>query len=436
MRGEPRVLGRRTVLGGLLGGLALGAAGCTSGEQARPAGQTAASHELEVFSWWAGAGGEAKALRVLIDRYAKVRPDVTFVNAAVAGGAGVQARAVLEQRLQAGRPPGSFQGHAGPELLDHVRADRLERLDDLMTRTGMTGAMPEALAERLRTDGHLHGMPVTLHRANVLWYSPRVFELAGVDGPPETLESFVEALEKIASAARLPLALGESWTAKHLLETVLAAELGAKGYERLWGPDGDWRAPGVRRAIRTFRSLLRRTDPDAGTLTWQEAATLVAEGQAGCLVMGDWVQGLFAEQGRRPGEDYAWAPAPGTGGLYQWLADVFTLPKGVPDAEAARAWLRVCAEPATQRRLAAVKGCLPPRTDAMEAMDLDEESYLAGARRDWAKDTPVGSLTHGGVASNAWSGEIDRALTVFLSVRDTTRFTDDLAAAAHRHADS
>ncbi len=60
--------------------------------------------KVEVFSWWTG-GGEAAGLEAMIKVFNAKYPDVEFVNAAVAGGAGTNARAVLATRLQAGDPP-------------------------------------------------------------------------------------------------------------------------------------------------------------------------------------------------------------------------------------------------------------------------------------------------------------------------------------------
>src|SRR5437867_3318076 len=47
--------------------------------------------QLEIFSWWT-AGGEADGLAELLKVYGKKYPDVTVKNAAVAGGAGSNAK--------------------------------------------------------------------------------------------------------------------------------------------------------------------------------------------------------------------------------------------------------------------------------------------------------------------------------------------------------
>jgi glucose/mannose transport system substrate-binding protein len=62
--------------------------------------------EVEVFSWWTG-GGEAAGLDAMIEVFNEKNPDIEFINSAVAGGAGTNARAVLATRLSQNEPPDS-----------------------------------------------------------------------------------------------------------------------------------------------------------------------------------------------------------------------------------------------------------------------------------------------------------------------------------------
>src|SRR5262245_8101170 len=104
----------------------------------------AQNSELEVFSWWTG-GGEAAGLTKVIAIWKKQNPSIKFVNSAVAGGAGTNARAVLTQRLSANDPPDSFQGHAGSELQDYIKAGDLEPINFLYKQAGFGKAMPQQL---------------------------------------------------------------------------------------------------------------------------------------------------------------------------------------------------------------------------------------------------------------------------------------------------
>ena len=107
--------------------------------------QQAAAGEVEVFSWWT-AGGEADGLAAMVEVFNAESPDLTFVNSAVAGGAGTDARAQLATRLQQDDPPSSWQGHAGQELIGtYVAASQIEPLNFLYEEEGWLDVMPETL---------------------------------------------------------------------------------------------------------------------------------------------------------------------------------------------------------------------------------------------------------------------------------------------------
>ena len=80
-----------------------------------PASHAATNKQLEIFTWWA-SGGEAAGLAGMTTEFTKQNPSTPFINAAVAGAAGVNAKGVLVSRMAAGNPPDTFQAHAGAEL--------------------------------------------------------------------------------------------------------------------------------------------------------------------------------------------------------------------------------------------------------------------------------------------------------------------------------
>src|SRR5437773_11227244 len=124
-----------------------------------------ASCQLQVFSWWTG-GGEAAGLSKLIDIWNAQNKDCQFKNETVAGGAGTNAKAVLAQRLAAHKPPDSFQGHAGAELRDYIKAGQVEPIDFIYKKYGFGKVMPKSLLSQIRYNGHLYSVPVNIHRAN------------------------------------------------------------------------------------------------------------------------------------------------------------------------------------------------------------------------------------------------------------------------------
>lgn len=89
-------------MAGLLGVSACG--GDKPAGQATGGGETkAATTEVEVFSWWTGPG-EADGLKAMREIFEKQNPNLKFLDAAVAGGSGDKAKALLQTKLQGGEP--------------------------------------------------------------------------------------------------------------------------------------------------------------------------------------------------------------------------------------------------------------------------------------------------------------------------------------------
>ena len=382
--------------------------------------------QVEVFSWWTG-GGEAAGLDAMIVVFSAKYPDIEFINAAVAGGAGTNARSVLATRLQAGDPPDSWQGHAGQELIGtYVKANQLEPLNFLFEQEGWLEVMPETLIPLISADGNIYSVPVNIHRANVMWYNPAILEANKV-AVPTTIEEWFAAMDTLkAAGVEIPLALGEQWTVLHLFETVLLGTLGPEKYNGLWDGTIAWSDAEVTAALDNFKKILDYTNTDAASLTWQDAAQLVVNGDAAFNVMGDWAEGYFKELKKAPRTEFGWAPVPGTVGTFQFLSDSFVLPVGAKNRDAAIAWLTICGSKEGQDAFNPVKGSIPARSDADKAL-YDE--YLQSAMDDWAKDIVVGSLTHGVVANDSWKTEINDALGIFLTDKDTAKFQTALQTA-------
>jgi ABC-type xylose transport system substrate-binding protein/ABC-type glycerol-3-phosphate transport system substrate-binding protein len=395
------------------------------GEAAMPEEPAMEPTQVEVFSWWTG-GGEAAGLEAMIEIFSAEYPNVEFINAAVAGGAGTNARAVLATRLQSNDPPDSWQGHAGQELIGtYVAGGQIEPLNDLYAAEGWLDVMPETLIPLISDGGNIYSVPVNIHRANVLWYNPGILDANGV-AVPTTMDEWFAAMDTLQAAGVTPLALGEQWTQMHLMETVLLGSLGADAYNGLWDGSTDWGSAEVTAALDNFTKALSYTNTDAASLSWQDAAQLVVNGDAAFNVMGDWAAGYFIELEKEPMVDYGWAPTPGSVGVFQFLSDSFTLAVGAPHPDGAEAWLKIAGSKAGQEAFNPVKGSICARTDC----DPDLFGvYLQSAMEDWSSNVVVGSLTHGVVANDSWKSEIDTALGLFVADQNVETFQAALVAA-------
>ena len=393
-----------------------------------PASNAATDKQLEIFTWWA-SGGEAAGLAGMTTEFERLNPNTPFINASVAGAAGVNAKGVLVSRMQAGNPPDTFQAHAGEELSSYVKAGQIEDVSFLYKSEGWDKIFPKDLIKTLTTNGKIYSVPVNIHRSNVLWWNPAAAKKAGITKAPATLDAMIADMAKFKKAGidGIALAGNGDWAIAHLFDYVLLASMGPDKFDGLWKGTTKWNGPEVKKAIGQFAKVLSYGN-SSKSLDWPDAGKLVTTGKAGFFIMGDWASSQWQSEGLKLGTDYTWAPGPGTNGIYQWLSDSFTLPKGAVNRDAGIAWLKVSGSLAGQDAFNPKKGSIAVRTDS-DATKYD--SYLQAAMKSWKVDTLVGSTVHGVNYGNAGMAALNSAVGKFYTggAKDKAGFVAGLIAA-------
>jgi len=396
-----------------------------------PASSAATDKQLEIFTWWA-SGGEAAGLAGMTTEFTRLNPNTPFINAAVAGAAGVNAKGVLVSRMQAGNPPDTFQAHAGAELSSYVKAGQVEDLSFLYKSEGWDKVFPSDLIKTLTTNGKIYSVPVNIHRANVLWWNPAAAKKAGITAAPKTLDEMIADLAKFKKVGidGIALAGNGDWAIAHLFDVVLLGSMGADKYNGLWNGKTKWDGPEVAKAI-TYLSKILSYGNSSKSLDWPDAGKLVTTGKAGFFIMGDWASSQWQSEGLKLGTDYTWAVAPNNvdkGPVYMWLSDSFTLPKGAVNRDAGIAWLKVCGSLAGQDAFNPKKGSIAVRKDSNPKL---YDSYLQAAMKSWKVDRLVGSTVHGVNYGNAGMAAYDAAVGRFYTggAKDAKGFAKALVAA-------
>jgi glucose/mannose transport system substrate-binding protein len=407
-------------------------AACSAGNNAAASGSGAAGgvQQVEIFSWWT-TGGEAAGLTKLMDKFNKDNPQYHVFNQAVAGGAGSNAKAVLKTRMLGGDPPDSFQVHMGHELVDTwVTTDYMQPLDDLFQANGWTQDFPKGVLDIVSYNGHYWSVPVNIHRANVLWYSKKAFQTAGISAPPKTWAEFKTDADMLKAKGITPLALGghDTFAVGQLFEVILIGDLGADGYKGLWTGATSWTDAKVTQALNDFKTAVSYTSDDNTSLTWDQAADRLIDSKAAMTIMGDWTDGEFVN---KKFTDYGWAPAPGNDGIYDALSDTFGLPKGAKHADAVKKFLTLLGSAEGQDLFNPLKGSIPANTKGGNppAGEKQYDDYLKSAMSDWKSNTIVPSLEHGAAAKPSWVTDFTNAIVNFATSGDVAGTQSALAAA-------
>jgi glucose/mannose transport system substrate-binding protein len=391
-----------------------------------------ADNKLEVFSYWT-SGGEAAALTALFDSYKKLDAKTEIINAVVAGGAGTNAQAVLQTRLQGKNPPDTWQTHPGAELQGlYVDPGYVEPVTDLYTSEGWDKVLPQGLVDNLlkSEDGQIYTVLVGVHRYNSLWYNKKLLDANKITiGDSLKLEDMLAAMDKLKAAGVDALCLGDKdiWTSGAVFEMTLLGSIGPEKFLELYSGKMAFDDPAVIKAMDTYGKLLSYANSDHAALSWDQAVKKLIEGKCVFNVMGDWAYGEFVNAKLKDNVDFGWVDFPGTDTTFNIVADGFVLPKGAPHGDNAKKWLQVVGSKDGQEGFNPLKGSIPVRSD------VDRKKF--GPYHNWAmdsfaKDSPVPSGIQGLAAPASFTQALYEGCTKFSVDKDSASFAKSLVAAA------
>ena len=352
---------------------------------------SASATDLEVTHWWT-SGGEAAA----VAEFAKAF-DATgnkWVDGAIAGS-GDTARPIMISRITGGDPMAATQFNHGRQAQELVEAGLMRDLTDLATKENWAGLVnPPTLLENCTLDGKIYCVPVNIHSWQWLWLSNKAFADAGVP-VPTTWDEFVAAAPALEKAGKVPLAMGkQSWQQSGAFNVLMAAIVGPEIFLQVYKDKNAEVAAGPEIA-KVFKAAddARKMAEKADVQSWNEATSLVINGQAGGQIMGDWAQGEFQVAGQVAGKDYTCLPGLGLHAVIATGGDAFYFPLvDNPEVSAAQETLaHVMMSPEAQVAFNLKKGSLPVRGDvnleaANDCMKKGLEILAAGKTMQWTDE--------------------------------------------------
>jgi glucose/mannose transport system substrate-binding protein len=374
---------------------------------ARTAGAQTA---LELISSWPSQQGTG--LGALLLRFGALHPDIAVTAASDTGG--IDADALVRSRMLVGDPPDAFQVGAGREVIDSwVLAGRMQDLSSLYAAEGWASKFPKSMLALLSGRGGTWSVPLAVRRSNLLWFIPSRIRGWGMK-IPRTLDDLISACKALqAGGVAYPLALGDNATRLDLWESIALATLGPTGWSHLWSGKLQLNDPRMVKAWDTFGQLAAYANPDDAGLSWRQATDKIVSGDAAFCILGDWAAGYMSDSlGMVPGDDFGWAPSPGTRGLFIMTCDAFGLPKGARHKTASMTWLRFIGSREAQDAFNPSMGTIPARLDA----DLSKYGLCAqSTARDWKSNTIVGSLVHGMVAPETFTAQLGTVMDIYFN---------------------
>lgn len=218
------------------------------------------------------------------------------------------------QMAAEGQLPDVISYWAGARTRFLIDSGSLAPLDNLWQRGRYDSLLPEALVDSATLyNGHRYLVPFGYHAAG-FFYNPQVFRAAGISTPPRTWPEFLAVCERLKQNGIKPLALGAKnrWPAQFWFDYLLLRTAGPEFRQQLMNGKASYTDPRVVKVMERWLQLLQKDYFASGLDTddWNDAADLVAEGDAAMTLMGTWVGGYWGSKNMQSGSDYDFFPFP------------------------------------------------------------------------------------------------------------------------------
>ncbi len=318
--------------------------------------------DFTLSHYFGGFGGEF--IDGIVDEFIAANPGLMHAESPVDHE---QFKTSILVQLAGGNPPDTFSYWAGARIQFIVDDGLLQPIDDIWEANDMGSQFPQAVIDTAATyDMHRYAVPLTLHWAG-MFYNTALFEQVGAM-PPTTWDELVDTAEKFKMAGIPAFALGSlnRWPAQFWFDMILLRTAGNDYRNQLMSGEAAYTDDEVARAFGLWNDLVQAGYfyPDANAYTWDEAANMVANGEAAMTLMGTWIGGLYAGNDMTPGEDFDYFSFPtideDTPRASLGPIDTFVVSADAANADAAKAFLVYLTNPEVQLAFAEGAGNLAP----------------------------------------------------------------------------
>ncbi len=327
------------------------------------------AEQLTIYHWWT-AGGEAQAISKLFDMFHNEYPSIQIVPNPIVGGGGTTLRTVLMGLLAAGMPPDTFQSLSGADLRTYVEGNYLKPVDDIWQEEKLDETFPKILSKMVMFNGHHYAIPMSIHRANWLFYNKKLFDELGLT-PPTNIDELLDTC-KIIKEKRpdlWPISLGtrDKFTAVFLFDDILLSTGGPDVYEKYYTGQLDVENnAAVRKAFEYYAKLVPYIYPYHSAQTWDQA---LGRKDWVMMAIGDFAVGYMIATNRQYGVDWGAVAFPKN--VFLMIVDTFTYPQKAKDPDATIKWLKFITQPLPEQEFTVLKGSIAPNKNVPSSVYPD-----------------------------------------------------------------
>jgi raffinose/stachyose/melibiose transport system substrate-binding protein len=250
------------------------------------------------INWWHinTIESEKAAFQALADEYVAANPDVEIDITVLENEAFKQK---LATAMQSGDPPDIFQSWGGGVLGQYADAGLVKDISaDLQTEGWGDSFLPAAL-ELYGKDGKYYGVPWRIGMV-AFWYNKALFEQAGIEAPPTTWDEFLTTVQTLKDAGITPITVGEGdkWPGHFYWVYLAIREGGQAAFDAAYDRSGTFADTPFVEAGARLKELIDLEPFQEGFLgaTYNEAAAVIANGQAAMELMGQWAPNVEKDE--------------------------------------------------------------------------------------------------------------------------------------------
>ncbi|CAN5391264.1 ABC transporter substrate-binding protein [soil metagenome] len=336
--------------------VALALAGCST-----PAADDGGTVELTL--WTGFTGGDRGAYEGLIEEFNATHDDIQVTME-------VQPWDTIAQKLPSAWATGQGPDLATPNFDPNIVAKYLETNSLLpLTDVGDTSLLAPAAIDAFTADGELYAVPANIATLQ-LYYNKALFEAAGIDGPPTTVDEFREVAQKLTGNGVYGLSLADHETIQMwpILQWLDGADIvDADGCSVL---DSDVNIE----SLTTWAGLVQSGVAPVG-LTGAESDALFSAGQAAMQLNGPWAAAGYTDAGIDLG--VAAVPVGVDGPVTLGSTVPMAIAAGTKHPAEAQEFLEWWTGQDAQRQFALASGFPPVRTDLADDPELAANEVVA-----------------------------------------------------------
>jgi multiple sugar transport system substrate-binding protein len=363
---------------------------------------------VELTMWTGFTGGDRGAYEALIEEFNATHDDIQVTME-------VQPWDTIAQKLPSAWATGQGPDLATPNFDPNIVSKYLETESLLaLDSVGDTSLLAPAAIDAFTVDGALYAVPANIATLQ-LYYNKALFEAAGIDGPPTTVDEFRADAETLTGDGVFGLSLADHETIQMwpILQWLDGADIvDADGCSLL-------DTPANIESLTTWANLVQSGVAPVG-LTGAESDALFSAGQAAMQLNGPWAAAGYADAGIDLG--VAAVPTGVDGDVTLGSTVPLAISAKTAHPAEAQAFLEWWTGKDAQRQFALDSGFPPVRTDLADDPELAANEIVAA----FAAALPSARLYLVGVTG---APEIDAEVYVPL-IGEITRGADVAAAVA------